>query len=64
MLPQEEHLLVRRKKSLDEEQVASVAVVIRAVATIEGEVGVGKSGPPGDPGTTFDDIFDWKIDED
>ena len=54
----------KQKASIDKTMVDSVAAVIQAASTIEGDVVAGRPGSPGDPGKTFDDIFDWKNYED
>ena len=50
----------RQTTSTDEAQASSVAAVIRVVSGIEDEAAASKSGPPGEPGNTFDENFDCK----
>ena len=39
------------------------AAVLEAVSSIASVTAAGKSGEPDDPGQTFDELYDWKRDE-
>jgi hypothetical protein len=34
------------------------------MSSVEERIAVDKSGPPGEPGKTFDELFDWPVDDD
>ena len=46
---------------MDEEQAA--AAVLQSMASVEEELYTRKLGSPGEPGKTFDELFDWNIDD-
>ena len=48
---------------MDEDPAASVVAVLRSLSSVEERVAANKSGPPGELGKTFDELFDWNIDE-
>ena len=47
---------------MDEDQAASVAAVFQSMTRIEKEQ-ISRSGPPGAPGQTFDELFYWSVDD-
>ena len=48
---------------MDEDQAAFVAAVFQSTTSIEQEQ-LSKSGLPGAPGKTFDELFEWNVDDD
>ena len=48
---------------MDEDQAASAAAVFQSMTSIKQEQ-LSKSGPPGAPGKTFDELFEWNVDDD
>ena len=48
---------------MDGDQAASAAAVFQSMTSIEQEQ-LPKSGPPGAPSKTFDDLFAWNVDDD
>jgi len=48
---------------MDEDQAASAAAVFQSMTSIEQEQ-LSKSGPPGAPGKTFDELYEWNVDDD
>jgi hypothetical protein len=48
---------------MDEEQAASAAAVFQSISGTELEQ-PSKSGPPGAPGKTFDELYEWYVDDD
>ena len=40
----------------------AAAAVLEVASSIASEAAAGPSGPPDDPGVTFDEIYDWKCD--
>jgi hypothetical protein len=47
---------------MDEEQAASAAAVFQSIAGVELEQS-SKSGPPGALGKTFDELYEWYVDD-
>ena len=48
---------------MDEDQVALVVAVFQSMTSVEQEQ-LSKSGPLGAPGKTFDELFEWNVDDD
>ena len=48
---------------MDEVQAASAVAVFQSMTSIEQEQS-SKSGPPGAPGKTFDELYEWNVDDD
>jgi len=53
----------QERMPMDEEQAASAAAVFQSIAGVELEES-SKSGPPGAPGKTFDELYEWYVDDD
>ena len=53
----------QERMPMDEEQAASAAAVFQSISGIELEQS-SKSGPPGAPGKTFDELYEWYVDDD
>ena len=47
---------------MDEEQAAWVVAVLQSMSSIEQEQST-KSGHPDAPGKTFDELFEWNVDD-
>ena len=47
---------------MDDELAASVAAVLQPMSSIEQEQST-KSGQPGAPSKTFDELFEWSVDD-
>ena len=48
---------------MDEEQAVSAAAVPQSMTSVEDMYPARKSGSPGEPGKTFDELFDWTLDD-
>ena len=44
---------------MDEDQAVSAAVVLQSMSSVEERVSARKSGSLGEPGKSFDELFDW-----
>ena len=53
----------RERMPMDEEQAVSVAAVLQSMSSVEERAAAHKSGLPGEPGKTFDELFDWSLDD-
>ena len=52
----------RQRTPVEEEQAASVAAAPRSLTSVEERVAA--NNPPAEPGKTFDELFDWSLDDD
>ena len=48
---------------MEEEQAVSAAVVLQSMSNVEERMAADKSGPPGEPGKTADELFDWSLND-
>ena len=48
---------------VDKDQAVSAAAVLQSMSSVEEKELARKSGSPGEPGKTFDDLFDWTLDD-
>ena len=48
---------------MEEDQAVSVGAVLQDMPSVEERDSAHKSGLPGEPGKTFDELFDWSLDD-
>ena len=48
---------------MEEEPAVSAVAVLQFMSSVEERIAADKSGPPGEPGNSFDELCDWSPDD-